>query len=97
MSNVVQFKPKQPVNDEPPMMNGHGKCMACSHEWTARVPIGTWELECPECGLWKGLMMGFVNPAEGELLRECRCGCQAFYVTPDGVHCLLCGTTQVFD
>lgn len=67
---------------------GKARCLGCRHEWQAVVPVGTTQLDCPECGAWKGVLLGEYVP---ELAWECECGCSLFYLTQDGQMCPNCG------
>jgi predicted RNA-binding Zn-ribbon protein involved in translation (DUF1610 family) len=76
--------------------HGHGEafCIGCGHTWQAVAPTGTTRFECPECGAMKGAWRFEFYPAEGQMVRECNCGNQFFYLTPDGHMCANCGTYQ---
>lgn len=89
MGNVVSFKPR-----EDPHANGDAFCIFCKHEWLAVAPVGTMQLECPSCGSLKGIWKFPFAPNEGQLVRECNCSNQLFYITPDGHVCANCGTYQ---
>jgi hypothetical protein len=94
MSNVIQlFKQEQ----ELPHGTGEAFCYQCKHEWIAVAPVGTVQLECPNCLTMKGLFKFGFNVSDGELVRECNCGNQLFYLTPDGHLCANCGTYQEYD
>lgn len=93
MSNILPFK--RPVADE---QHGAGQafCIQCKHEWTAVAPTGTVDLECPKCHTHKGKWKFEFAPADGTMVRECNCGNQLFYLTPDGHMCANCGTYQSY-
>ena len=74
-------------------VSGTARCVGCKHEWIAVVETGTTELECPECGAWKGVLLGTYLPAERW---ECGCECDLFRITRTGATCINCGTTQEF-
>jgi hypothetical protein len=76
-----------------PHLSGNAACLACKHTWVAVVPVGTTILDCPACGLGKGVYANLVVP---DTAWECRCGCHHFFVSPEKIICVLCGTTQVF-
>lgn len=80
----------------PAVQHGAGQafCLGCGHEWTAVVPTGTIQLECPSCKAHKGRWRFEFSPAEGQMVRECNCGNQLFYLTPDGHMCANCGIYQ---
>jgi len=86
---VVELFPKREQH-----AHGNAFCLQCSHEWVAVAPTGTVQLECPECKTMKGLFKFPFAPATGELVRECNCGNQLFYLTPEGHLCTNCGIYQ---
>lgn len=92
MTNVVKLR--RPVKER------HGQseafCMQCGHVWQAVAPIGTTRFECPECHSMKGLWRFEFAPSVGQMVRECNCGNQLFYLTPDGHMCANCGTYQSY-
>lgn len=94
MSNVIEFKQK-PEYD--PHMTGEAFCIGCSHTWVAVAPVGTAQLECPACNAMKGHFKFECYPSEGEMIRECNCGNQLFYLTLKGHMCANCGTYQSYD
>lgn len=47
-------------------------------------------LECPACGLFKGVLEGLMEPGQGTRF-VCQCGSDLFYILPDGCQCLMCG------
>lgn len=93
MENVVQFKLPEKSD---PHASGEAVCLACKHTWTAVAPVGTAQLECPECGTERGVWKYPFSPAVGEELWQCNCGCELFYIIPDGHMCYGCGTKQVY-
>lgn len=76
-----------------PHLSGRAQCVGCKHEWQAVAPIGTETLECPACGLRKGM---FANPVMvGTHVWECHCGNDLFRISGGGeVYCVNCGDTQ---
>ena len=55
------------------------------------------ELECPGCGLRKGVTKGLVGGDAGDMVFLCPCGSEALIglITPAGnmrLRCMLCGT-----
>lgn len=93
-TNVVLFR-----KPEPPHGVGEAFCIGCDHVWTATAPVGTTQLECPECRALKGhwRFEHAPAPAPGSLVRECNCGNQLFYLTPKGHMCANCGVYQRYD
>lgn len=91
MDNVINLA------DHRPHISGPARCSRCKHEWIAVAPVGTTQLECDCCGGMHGLFVHPCAPAEGELVFECNCGSDLFYVLPRGIMCRVCGTTTGFD
>ena len=91
MNNVIQLRPK---ND--PHGSGEAFCLQCGHEWISVAPVGTVQLECPECHTMKGLFRFPFHFSEGQLVRECNCGNQLFYLSPEGHMCANCGIYQSY-
>jgi len=87
MGEVVNFIEKQPH------LSGEAICKACCHEWTAVAPIGTVELECPNCSTEKGLYRYGALPVDG-VVWICNCGCDVFRVLDSGFICYSCGVRQ---
>ena len=73
---------------------GEAVCLQCDHQWQAVAPAGSHRLQCPACRTMKGLWRFEFAPPDGQLVRECDCGNQLFYLTPDGHLCARCGTYQ---
>ena len=90
MSNVIPFG--RQVREQHGV--GEAFCLSCNHTWVATHPTGTTVFECPSCqrvtGRWK---FGF-SPSVGQQVRECDCGNQLFYLTPEGHMCASCGRYQ---
>lgn len=97
MSNVLPFA-RRP-EPEPAVQHGAGQafCISCDHTWTAVVPTGVTQFECPACHRDTGMWKFPFAPSEGQMVRECRCGNQLFYLTPDGHLCANCGIYQRYD
>jgi len=79
-----------------PHMRGPAKCLNCDHEWEAVDLVGSQILECPECGLDKGIWAALNLPKEGDLVWTCN-GCDGIYffrVSGEGWMCATCGLTQ---
>lgn len=76
-----------------PHLEGTARCLHCGHQWEAVCPTGCIpSLECSECTLYQGTLMGFAIPAyrwKGD------CGRDVFFVTPEDVIGSLCGTRPV--
>lgn len=79
-----------------PHLQGQARCLACRHEWQAVAPIGTFDLECPSCGLMRGAWTFPVVAPAGTVVWRCRCGCEHMFVTPVNVMCAGCGQEADF-
>jgi hypothetical protein len=90
MSEIIDFgKAKE---ERKPYASGHCYCMACNHEWLAVWPIGTIEMECPECKSMRGRSKYDYGLPDGTHVWSCQlCGNQLFNLLPDRVHCPGCG------
>lgn len=75
-------------------MTGDAFCIGCDYQWVAVAPVGTVQLECPGCRSMKGIWKFCCKPEPDLLVRECNCGNQLFYLTPEGHCCANCGTYQ---
>lgn len=94
MNNVVPFN-REPANDEATQWGqGWAFCLGCKHTWQAVAPTGTTELKCPSCETMKGKWKFEFFPPESTCVRECNCGNQLFYLTPEGHMCANCGIYQ---
>lgn len=92
MSNVIEFD----ANANKPHGAGEAFCFQCDHHWTAVALAGTTQLECPSCHTMKGLFKFPFAPSAGQLVRQCACENQLFYLTPDGHMCANCGIYQEY-
>jgi hypothetical protein len=74
-------------------LEGPAQCVGCRHEWQAVAPVGVEHLECPACGLHKGL---WAKPVQrGEQIWRCNCGGELFRIAPHvGPYCANCGAEQ---
>jgi hypothetical protein len=95
-ANVVKFykKDDKPVHEQ--TAAGEAFCLQCRHEWVQVAPTGTTRFECPKCLTMKGLFKFEHGPNDNELRRECHCGNQLFYLTPEGHMCANCGIYQSY-
>jgi hypothetical protein len=85
MTNVIS------LDEARPHMTGNAMCLQCGEKWVAVAPIGTVELECPECQTWKGVFEGMTAP---DTVWQCDCGNQHFYIDDNGAMCAKCGVRQ---
>lgn len=94
MADVIPFP-----TPEPQEQHGQGEafCLACNHTWQAVAPTGIESFECPSCHRWTGHWKFEFYPREDQAVRECRCGNQLFYLTPEGHLCANCGIYQLYD
>lgn len=76
------------IDAHTPHIAGTARCYQCGHLWEATAPMGTSELECPECQTFLGLWM---TPIQHAVTYECDCGCDVFRLTPTAIHCYRCG------
>ena len=75
-----------------PHLRGRARCLGCQHEWEAVAPVGTTNgLDCPACGLAKGVYVSLVTP---KTVWQCNCGNDLFWVLPCGIMCPMCGVEQ---
>lgn len=84
--SIIKFPSAE---ERSPHLSGAAACMACHHSWVAVAPVGTYELECPECHAIKGY---YINPVVyGEDIWQCNCGCCVFHIHPKiGPYCVNC-------
>lgn len=85
------------IQSRQPHISGPAVCLQCKHKWIAVAPSGTNILDCPECGLGKGIFANLCFPEEGQESWSCNCGNGYFMVRPHGCMCIMCGKMQVFD
>jgi Zn finger protein HypA/HybF involved in hydrogenase expression len=94
-SKVIHLRtpqsPTEPSDDATPHATGQAICLHCQHSWVAIAPVGTIDLECPECKLPKGAFNYACVPPDDVKVWECHCGNQLFYITPEGHWCPNCG------
>ena len=88
MSNVVELQKYKPH------MTGEVVCLNCKHEWVGVMPVGTFNIECPECKSEKGVIKHFAI-REGSIY-QCNCGCDLLRARPDGCYCANCGAWADF-
>ena len=89
MGKIVVFSEKKE-----PTLRGQARCLACRQQWEAVTPEGTIDcLECPTCGLQKGVLIGLCDPESG-MRWVCDCGCDLYFCLVDGMQCLMCGVLQ---
>ena len=96
MSTVLPFARRESEAPEVREQPGVGEafCFSCKHTWTAVVPTGATEFTCPSCERRTGRWCFEFYPNADQKVRECNCGNQLFYLTPDGHLCASCGLYQ---
>jgi len=96
VADIIEFKRPEKAD---PHGTGEAFCFQCKHTWVAVAPVGSTQLECPEChtmkGLWKFPFEPSVEGREGGRW-QCNCGNQLFYLTPKGYMCPNCGILQTY-
>ena len=76
--------------DDSPHMTGEVLCTSCGKEWTGVVPVGTHELECPDCHTMKGVFKHHLAPVTNEVL-TCDCSNRLFFIMKGKIQCCECG------
>lgn len=49
-SRMVELLNEKSAKHNQQWLSGHVQCGICTHEWIAVRPLGTDDLECPNCG-----------------------------------------------
>lgn len=89
MSNVTH------IDSARPHTTGECVCTACGHMWVGVVPVGAVAVECPKCGLIKGVRWGHVYP---QYVKNCTCGNHYFQINDKNeAICTACGESYSFD
>lgn len=96
MTNIATFPNKSDSQDDCKHLSGPARCIECRHEWVAVAPVGTYELQCPQCESIKGMYIGPVDEDENVDRWQCHCGCDVFKMLRDAIMCYRCGTEQRF-
>ena len=89
--SVVEFPQKTEPHGQ-----GPARCIGCRHNWQAVAPVGTVELECPECHTMKGRFLNIFGTYEDEPVWTCKCGNDLFRITATKTLCINCGVIQSF-
>lgn len=77
--------------EDGPHLSGEAHCIQCGHKWVAVAPVGTFELECPQCHSHKGIL---TYPCEPEAAWVCNCGCHIFIMSRTlNLICYKCGNS----
>ena len=88
VKKVVDIQARQPHNAGPVI------CLHCKHTWEGVCPVGICpNLECPKCGLYKGVFRSITFP--DYMLRCKKCTNIHFCISSKGnVICTFCGQLQ---
>lgn len=92
--SVISFEKYKAKNS--PHWSGTAYCVGCKHEWEAAAPTGTINIECPVCGLPKGVPKYPFGADIGDAVLTCTdCGCIAItaykHASRFYVQCMGCG------
>lgn len=71
-------------------MTGEVICTHCGNEWVGVVPVGTHELECPQCKTMKGVFKHHLAPIT-DTVWACNCGNKLFFISKGDIQCVECG------
>jgi predicted RNA-binding Zn-ribbon protein involved in translation (DUF1610 family) len=83
------------LSDYKPHLSGDAICLACGCEWVQVAAVGTTELKCPDCELFKGVFRHLVTP---DRVWEClECGNRLWYLNKNGFMCGRCGNQGDFE
>ena len=82
------------IESKRPHLAGEAICLQCRHKWTAVCPVGVAEMECPECGLFRGVYV--YNCVPEQEVWSCKCGNYHFAITQKNIVCVYCGISQTF-
>ena len=89
MTTVISLADAKAARE--PHVTGEAFCIGCNHTWRGVWPLGTTDLECPNCKRKTGRGTFEVSPQEGSHVYQCHCGNQLFHLLKDRVHCPSCG------
>jgi hypothetical protein len=97
--SVVDFA--QAKAEREPHSAGTRVCLGCRHEWVGVAPLGeNTGLECPSCGMPKGVTKYLYGADVGDSEFRCNCGCEALTAfipkSRSGAKfsCMACGADQ---
>lgn len=95
MGDVVSLADKK--GDGGPWLNGEATCLACKAKWVVVAPVGTYNLECPQCSTTMGVLKHPVGTMDSEMIWICPCGSDVFQIVAGmdrkfkRMSCLKCG------
>lgn len=82
------------INKFKPHLAGKMVCLECKHNWVGVSPLGISALECPQCGMIKGVHVGVCCP---DIAYTCKCGNHHFFIVYEGkALCCYCGEYHEF-
>ena len=92
--NVVNLEERRTKNGS--YIEGPAKCLVCNHEWGAVAPLGTVDLECPECQTLRGCWVYPIGPTNNMEIYKCpECWHEYFMVLASlEIQCVRCGCLQ---
>lgn len=73
-------------------------CANCKYEWKGSYPVGTADMQCPQCNRPRGGFKYPFGPGQGDSGWNCSCGSTEFFImrpsgeSSGGVYCRGCGT-----
>ena len=77
-----------------PHLSGMAQCLGCQHRWAAVAPIGTFQIQCPQCSTLKGVWTYPAGLPDGTARWTCVCGNDLFFVLADRLVCGHCALTH---
>lgn len=84
MGQVITFPEQVTI-----LQRGTAYCGQCAYRWEAKAPVGTTQLECPDCHALAGVWRHGVIPDEE--VWQCECGNTLFFLVQSGCVCANCG------
>ena len=90
MSVISLADRRKPKETPAPHAAGDFKCLHCSHTWVGVVPIPVTPVDCPECGLKKGVHTKLLSYDDHDHF-HCSCGCSMFSIIRSCFYCVQCG------
>ena len=77
-----------------PHLSGEIKCFNCGYKWHGISLLKEGKVlpvECPKCKKMYGFFIYPILPNENEIIYECKCGGELFYILKYGIRCIRCG------
>lgn len=88
LENISPVFPVQSIETKRPTITGEACCLHCDEHWTAVAPLGTTELQCPNCKLMRGAWLRHTFPDMPVL--TCNCGNSFMLITESMALCARC-------